>query len=47
MTARNSIITSEKENISGWNTPLRATSIIPLEVIAPTMIPTEATVMMT
>ena len=47
ITARNSIMTSAKVNRAGWNTPLRATSIIPLEVMAPTMIPTEATVIIT
>lgn len=47
ITARNSSITSANVNICGWNTPLRATSIIPLEVMAPTMMPTDATVMIT
>ena len=47
ITARNSSMTSANVNISGWKTPLRATSIIPFEVMAPTMIPTEATVMIT
>ena len=47
ITARNSSMTSANVNISGWKTPLRATSIIPLEVRAPTIIPTEATVMIT
>ena len=40
---RNRNIISWNVNISGWNTPLRATSIIPLEVITPIRIPTDAT----
>ena len=46
MTDRYRIITSRNENMLGWNMPLRATSIMPLEVAAPTMMPMEATAMM-
>ena len=47
ITPRNSIITSENVNSAGLNTPDRATSIMPLEVRAPIMIPTEATSIIT
>ena len=39
-------MTSWNVNIDGSNIPLRATSIIPLEVITPTKIPTDATARM-
>ena len=39
MTARNIIMISEKINISGLNIPFRATSIIPLDDIAPKATP--------
>ena len=37
-------MTSRKVKFDGSNIPLRATSIIPLDVTAPTMIPSETTV---
>ena len=42
ITPRYNIITSWNEKSEGSNIPLRATSIIPLEVRAPMMIPIEA-----
>ena len=47
ITPTNKNITSLKVNISGWNTPLRATSIIPLEVKTPAKIPNAATINIT
>ena len=47
ITPRYNIITSWKVNSDGSNIPLRATSIMPLEVTAPMMIPIEATNKMT
>jgi len=41
------IIISEKTNISGLKIPFLATSIIPLEKVAPNKIPMLATVIMT
>ena len=38
------IMTFSKVNICGWNTPLRATSIIPFEVSTPSRMPAAATV---
>ena len=43
ITARKRSIMSENWNIPGWKIPFRATSIIPLEVSTPTMIPNVAT----
>jgi hypothetical protein len=42
MTARNMIMISPKKNWSGWNIPFLATSIIPLEKVAPKTMPTVA-----
>ena len=47
ITARNSTIMFLNVNISGWKTPLRAISIIPLENIVPNIMPTDATVRIT
>jgi hypothetical protein len=44
MTARKSSMIFLNVNISGWKTPLRAISIIPLENSVPNNIPMEATV---
>ena len=43
ITAMKSTISSWKLNMPGTNTPLRATSIMPLEKAAPMMTPTPAT----
>jgi hypothetical protein len=43
ITAKNMVMTSANENISGLKIPLRAISIIPPEEIAPKAIPKEAT----
>jgi hypothetical protein len=45
MTARNMIMISLKKNWSGWNIPFLATSIIPLEKVAPNTMPTAAIIM--
>jgi hypothetical protein len=42
MTARNMIMISLKKNWSGWKIPFLATSIIPLENVAPNSIPKAA-----
>ncbi|MPM32362.1 hypothetical protein SDC9_78924 [bioreactor metagenome] len=47
ITARNNTIMLGNENISGWKTPLRAISIIPLENKVPSNTPTDATVRIT
>jgi len=47
ITARNRIMISEKENMSGKNTPLRATSIMPVEKVAPMRTPRAAMVKIT
>jgi len=39
ITARKMIIISLKKNMSGWKIPLRATSIMPFEKVAPTITP--------
>ena len=47
ITPRYNIMISWNVNSPGLNMPLRATSIMPLEVTTPTIMPTEATVRMT
>ena len=47
ITEKYRIITSRNVNRDGSNMPLRATSIMPVDVTAPTMIPTDATAMIT
>jgi hypothetical protein len=44
ITARNMNMISEKKNIWGWKIPFLATSIIPLEKVAPNKTPTAATI---
>ena len=46
ITPRYNIMTSWNVNSPGLNMPLRATSIMPLDVTTPTIMPTEATVRM-
>jgi hypothetical protein len=41
------IMISLKKNISGWNMPFLATSIIPLENVVPIRIPSAAMIMIT
>ena len=43
MTAKNTTMISEKENICGWKMPERATSIMPEENVAPSRTPRLAT----
>ena len=43
MTAKNTIISSEKVKSWGWKTPERAISIMPEENVAPASTPIEAT----
>ena len=46
MTARKMVISSGMVKKRGWNMPLRATSIMPLEKVTPARIPRLATIMM-